>query len=123
MEVMKNEYKRIISSSTFCLHTHWMRWSENTDIKVEDLTGTWVRTMSDGKDTLTLNSDMTYHKVIELGGSFPVTTESSDTWSVNGSTISINYSDYNTVSTYTVKLDGNKMSWDNGDSVMTYQKK
>lgn len=93
------------------------------EVKAEDLTGTWVQTLSDGKETLTLNSDMTYTMVIELGGAFPVTTESSDTWSVSGSTISINYSKYNTVSTYTVKLDGNTMTWDTGDSIITYHKK
>lgn len=96
--------------------------SDAEDIKAEDLTGTWVQTLSDGTETLTLYEDMTYTMVIELGGAFPVTTESSDTWSISGNTISINYSKYNTVSTYSVKLDGSTMTWDTGDSTIIYYK-
>lgn len=94
-----------------------------TEIKAEDVFGTWVQTMSDGTETLTLHDDMTYTKVIELGGAFPMTTESTDTWSISGNTISIGYSKYDTVSEYTVTLDGSTMVWDTGDSKITYQKK
>lgn len=93
------------------------------DLTVQDLTGTWVKTMSDGTETLTLNPDMTYKKVIELGGAYPITSTTTDTWSVSGSTISINYSDYHTVSTYTVALDGSTMTWDNGSAQIVYTKK
>lgn len=96
---------------------------DDKEIAVQDLTGTWVQTLSDGTETLTLNSDMTYTKIIELGGAFPVTTTTDDTWSVSGDTISINYSKYDTVSKYTVELDGDKMIWDSGDSKITYNKK
>ncbi len=90
------------------------------DITVDQVAGTWVRTMSDGTDTITFNTDMTYDKVIALTSSPPVTTTTSDTYSLSGDTISINYSDYGTVSEYTVTFSGNKMIWDNGNSTMEY---
>lgn len=93
------------------------------NLTVEQVTGTWVRTMSDGTDTITLNSDMTYHKVIKLTSYPPMETETDDTYSISGDTISINYSDYNTVSEYKVTFEGNTMIWDNGDSQTVYTKK
>lgn len=96
--------------------------SDETKISAADVTGTWVQTLSDGTETITLRSDMTYTKVIELVGDFPMTTTSDDTWSFSGNTISIQSSKYNTVSEYTVILEGNTMIWDNGEGQITYQK-
>lgn len=96
--------------------------SDETEISAADVTGTWVQTLSDGTETITLRSDMTYTKVIELVGDFPMTTTSDDTWSFSGNTISLQSSKYNTVSEYTVILEGNTMIWDNGEGQITYQK-
>ncbi|MBP0974050.1 MAG: lipocalin family protein [Oscillospiraceae bacterium] len=92
-------------------------------VNKDDVVGTWVQTMSDGKETLTLNSDMTYTKVIELDGSASLKTTSEDTWSLSGNTITINYSKYDTTSAYAVTIDGNTMTWDTGDSQIVYTKK
>lgn len=94
----------------------------DSGLTVEQVTGTWVRTMSDGTDTITLNSDMTYHKVIKLTSSPPMETVTDDTYSISGDTISINYSDFSTVSEYTVTFEGNAMIWDNGNAQIRYEK-
>ena len=88
-----------------------------------DIVGTWVQTMADGTETMTFNSDGTYHKVIKLSGAAPVTKESDDTWTLEGASITIQYSAYNTSSQYTVTVDGSTMTWDNGDSQIVYTKK
>lgn len=94
-----------------------------TEVTVNNLVGSWVETITDGTSTMTLNSDMTYDKVIELGGDFPMTTTSHDTWSLSGDHISINYSDFGTVSEYTVTLEGSIMVWDNGTGQIIYRRK
>ena len=92
-------------------------------VSKDELVGTWVQKLSDGTETLTLNDDMTYTKVIELGGSVPVKTTSEDTWSLSGSTITIQNSKYSTSSDYTVTVDDSTMTWVTGDSQIVYEKK
>ena len=92
------------------------------DIAVDQVAGTWVRTMSDGTDTITFNKDMTYDKTIALTSAPPVTTNTSGTYSLSGDTISIFYSEYGTSSDYTVTFSGNKMTWDNGNTTLEYVK-
>lgn len=75
------------------------------------VTGTWVQTLSDGYETLTLNSDMTYQKVITITAPPPMETTSGDTYSVSGNKISINYSAFGTVSEYTYTISGDTMTW------------
>lgn len=91
-------------------------------IAVSDLTGTWVLTMSDGTQTLILNSDMTYDKTIKLEGSFPIESEYHDTWSLSGSVISISYQDFGQVSDYLVTLADDTMTWDNGSSIQIWKR-
>lgn len=95
----------------------------SAELSVDDLTGTWVCELSDGTKTLTLSSDMTYKQVYDLGGAVPMTTETNDTWELSGSKISIHYSDFGTVSDYTMTLDGSTMTWDNGDAQIVYKRK
>lgn len=88
------------------------------------VTGTWVQTTADGYVTLTLSSDMTYHKVITITAPPPMETVTDDTYSVSGSKISINYSAFGTVSEYTYKIEGNTMTWTTASgSVITYVRK
>ena len=94
-----------------------------TALNQEELYGTWVQTMSDGTETITLKSDMSYTKVIDLGGAVPAKTTSEDTWSFSGNTITINYAKYGTTSDYTVTIDGSTMTWDNGEKQIVYTKK
>ena len=92
-------------------------------LSADDVKGTWIRDLSDGTETLTLNSDMTYKKIIELTSYPPISSETQDTYSLSGDKIQINYSDFGTVSEYTVAIDGNTMKWDNGSAVLEYKKK
>ena len=88
------------------------------------VTGTWVQTLSDGYETLTLNSDMTYQKVITITAPPPMETTSSDTYSVSGNKISINYSAFGTVSEYTYTISGDTMTWKNSSGgKIVYQRK
>ena len=106
---------------TLCLLTGCKGGGEAID--TSKLTGTWERTMLDGTETLTLNADMTYHKVIEIGGDIPMKTTSDDQWSVKGDTLTLKYSDFDTSSSYKVTFEGNTMTWDNGDAQIVYTKK
>ncbi len=91
-------------------------------VRKEDVVGTWVQNMSDCKETLTLNADMTYDKEIKYTSGVAMTSKSHDAWSLNGNTISISYSDFNTTSDYTVTIDGNTMTWVTGDAQIVYTK-
>lgn len=95
------------------------------DLTVSNLSGQWVEAIVDGTETLTLNSDMTYDKLIELGGNFPMSSEYHDTWALDGNKLSIGYSDFGTVSDYTVTLqdDGTTMIWDSGNGTIIYRRK
>ena len=95
----------------------------NTTVTTDQVVGTWVQTMSDCTETMKLNSDMTYDKEIKYTSGVAMTTKSHDTWSLSGNKISISYSDFNTTSEYTVKIDGSTMTWDNGDAQIVYTKK
>lgn len=91
------------------------------EVKLEDVTGTWTRTMSDGTETLVLNSDMTYSKSIALDSG--IGSNTNDTFTLDGDEISITYSEFNKVSKYKVTVDGDTMTWDNGDAQLEYKKK
>lgn len=92
-------------------------------LTADDVTGTWVQILSDGTETLTLNADMTYEKVIELTSEPPLTTRSGDTYTISGNKIIINYSKYGTSSEYKVTIDGDVMKWDSGSGTIEYRKK
>jgi hypothetical protein len=91
-------------------------------VTVESCVGTWKQELSDGTETLTLKSDMTYDKVIKLGGASPVEKSTHDDWALSGNTISISYSSYGTVSDYTVSFEGGQMIWKDRDSTQTWKK-
>ena len=92
------------------------------DHSAEEVVGTWVRTLSDGTDTITFHADMTYDKVLRITSQPPMETKTSDTFTFDGDTICINYSQYGTVSEYKVTFSGNKMLWDNGSATLEYVK-
>ena len=85
---MKKQLLPILTAGTLLL-SGCGEDSSTAGIAVSDITGTWVHTDSDGTDTLTLRSDMTYDKHVELGGDFPMSADSSDTWSLSRNVISI----------------------------------
>jgi hypothetical protein len=122
---MKTKKISILTAAalTLCLLTGCGGGNSAKDVSKDELVGTWVQKLSDGTETLTLNSDMTYTKVIDLGGAVPMKTTTEDTWSLSGSTITIQNSKYSTSSAYTVTLDGSTMTWVTGDSQIVYTKK
>lgn len=107
---------------TLCLLTGCGGGDDAVSANTEKVVGTWVRTMLDGTETLTLHADMTYDKVIKIGGDVPLTSTSHDTWSLKGDTISIVYSDFDTTSDYKITVEGNTMTWDNGKAQLVYTK-
>ncbi|MBQ4465587.1 MAG: hypothetical protein II916_06460 [Oscillospiraceae bacterium] len=97
---------------------------ETVSIDPADIAGTWVNKADGASETLTIRSDGTYHKTVDVGSSYPKT-EVDDSWSLEGADVTIYISEYNTAFTYTVAVseDKNTMVWDNGDNRIVYTKK
>ena len=120
---MHNRLKAMTAAAlSLCLLTG-CGGEESATVTTDQVVGTWVQTMSDCTETMKLNSDMTYDKEIKYTSGAAMTSQSHATWSLNGNKISISYSDFNTTSEYTVKIDGSTMTWDSGDAQIVYTKK
>ena len=107
---------------TLCLLTGCGK-EEAPSLNANDLYGTWGYKFDGGSETLVINQDGTYSKVVTMSG-YP-DTKVNDEWSLDGADVTIYISDYNTAFTYTVALSEDKhtMVWDNGDNRIVYSKK
>ncbi len=96
---------------------------EGDGLTVEDVSGVWVQSLSDGTKTMELKEDMTYSESIDITSGVPISTTNSDTYRLEGDKIIVNYSDYGMESEYTVEISGDTMKWDNGKAVLEFQRK
>ena len=92
-----------------------------TPASASELEGTWERTLTDGTETITLSINGSYKSDIRMLSG--VTTHNSHTWNYLDGKLTVHYAELGVDSTYTVKIDGDQMTWDNGDAVITLTKK
>lgn len=98
--------------------------NSNEGLTAADVAGTWEeQERSDGEKTLILREDMTYTETIKVMSPMLIQTTTDDTYSLDGDTIELNYSDYGTSSEYKVTLTEDTMTLDNGSSQMVFKKK
>ena len=91
-------------------------------LSASDIYGTWQLQRSDCTDTYTFKADMTYTRKLSYTSGFAMNSETQDSWSLSGDTISIHYTDFGQVSDYQVTIEGNSMTWVTGDSETVYTK-
>ena len=111
----------IVIACAFLLCACGEKKEGSSDLAVSDVAGTWVDDLGDGTETITLREDMTYTKTIILTNPY-VEMVTDDTYSLDGDTITINYSDYGMKSKYTVTISETTMTWDNGSAQIVYTK-
>ncbi len=87
------------------------------------LYGTWELKDDGVLDTMTINSDGTYHKIVKMTGSFAQTVEEDDNWELDGDSFTLYFSDLGSAMSYTIAVDENYLVLDNGDVRNVYTKK
>lgn len=120
---MMKKYSILTAAAlTLCLLTG-CGGDKEPQLDPNDLYGTWGYKFDGGSETLVIREDGTYNKVVTMSG-YP-DTKVDDSWSLEGSDVTIYISEYNTAFTYTVAVseDKNTMVWDNGDNRLVYTKK
>ena len=120
---MNHKIRAVIAALSLCLLTG-CGGEQAEALQPDAIVGTWVNKADGASEILTIRSDGTYHKTVDVGISYPKT-EVEDAWSLEGSDVTIYISEYNTAFTYTVAVseDQNTMVWDNGDNRIVYTKK
>ena len=111
----------IMCMVTLCACGNTNGSGESSDVSA--IVGTWVSDLSDGTETIILKEELTYEKTIEVTDPY-VKMTSDGTYSLKGDEISIKYPDYfGMTSKYTVTIEGDTMTWDNGKAKIVYVRK
>ncbi len=87
------------------------------------VSGTWVKVSGDMTTTYTINSDGTYMEEVYTSGDFPVSMDSSGTYTYDGEKITFTEGDSDYSYSFGVSFDGNDMIFDNEGNQTRYTKK
>ena len=112
----------MLAAGLICLLAGCGKSEKDTKL-TEQIVGSWQENMDDGTKVMTFRNDMTFTESINITGTVPMSTQSNGTFSVKGNKISIKYEEYGLISDYTVNVNGNSMTLDNGSGKIVMTKK
>ena len=92
----------------------------NSPKSKEELVGTWQQVMSDGIETIELTSDGRYISDIRMYDG--ISTHNVHTWDYSDGKLTVHYTNMGVDSTYTVELENDELTLNNGNATITYTK-
>ena len=96
--------------------------SSTSQLKAEDLYGTWIREYDGKTESYTFNSNKTYTRAVYKNGNLIESTNYAESYRVDENKLYILNSALHAENEYEVTMKGDSMKWSNGLNTVEYTK-